>query len=111
MNKNLVQQQMNFRVDNYSHCRKQGVDFSTLIWYLLSLPGCFWMSSSRCFLAKSMKAFIGRLGLLGSSTFFTGDTGGDNKPSEGAFILADDNTACCSSGVNENLQSTNTQVS
>ena len=47
--------------------------------YLLSFPGCCWMSSRRYFLAKSMKPFIGRFGLseLSFSFFLAGDDGGD----------------------------------
>ena len=46
--------------------------------YLLSLPGCCWISSRRYFLAKSMKPFMGLLGLSGSlPVFLAGDIGGD----------------------------------
>ena len=46
--------------------------------YLLSFPGCCWISSSRYFLAKSMNPFMGLLGLSGSfAFFFAGDIGGD----------------------------------
>ena len=46
--------------------------------YLLSLPGCCWISSRRYFLAKSMNPFIGLLGLSGSlPVFLAGDIGGD----------------------------------
>ena len=48
--------------------------------YLLSFPGCCWISSSRYFLANSIKPFIGRFGfsLAASFSFFrAGDIGGD----------------------------------
>ena len=46
--------------------------------YLLSFPGCCWISSRRYFLANSMNPFIGLLGLSESLTFFlAGDMGGD----------------------------------
>jgi hypothetical protein len=61
------------------------------------------MSSSLCFFAKSMKAFMGLFGRFGSKAFFTGETGGDRTPSVGGFMCAEAKTACCSSGVKENL--------
>ena len=54
------------------------------MFYLLSFPGCCWISSSRYFLANSIKPFIGRFGLSGSAEpdapvdfFLAGDMGGD----------------------------------
>ena len=53
--------------------------------YLLSFPGCCWISSSRYFLANSMNPFIGRFGLSVSLTvFLAGDTGGDMMEPEPA---------------------------
>ena len=46
--------------------------------YLLSFPGCCWISSRRYFLANNINPFIGRLGLSGSFSFFlAGEVGGD----------------------------------
>ena len=48
--------------------------------YLLSFPGCCWISSSLYFLANNIKPFIGRFGLSAPFSFsflWAGEIGGD----------------------------------
>ena len=58
--------------------------------YLLSFPGCCWISSRRYFLAKSMNPFMGRLGFSGSlAVFLAGDMGGDITEPEAVEALTE----------------------
>ena len=58
---------------------------------LLSLPGCCCISSSRYFLANSMKPFMGRLARSGSAAFLrAGDMGGLIMISPGPLVRTEE---------------------